>query len=50
MKSLADKVHKQEVPHTRSDMYFISWPHYSKNHPSLVTIDLVPIGMPLLLK
>ena len=32
MKSMADKAHKQGMPH--SDMHFITWPHYSTTIPT----------------
>ena len=32
MNALADKVHKQGMPH--SDMHFITWPHYSTTIPT----------------
>ena len=34
MNAPTDKVHKQEVPHTHSDMHSITWPHYSTTIPS----------------
>ena len=37
MNALADKVHKQGMPHR--DMHSLTWPHYSATIPSSIFID-----------